>query len=121
MAFSYWNRTAQFLLAGCVMLAGVCILQAQTLGEITGEVMDASGAAMANVPVVATNSATDVVRSTATNSDGVYSFPGLIPGIYQVKATAPGFETVVKKNIELQVQQTARIDFSLAVGQATQT
>src|SRR5262249_44674175 len=56
-----------------------------------------------------------------TNSSGVYSFPDLTPGRYQVKVAAPGFETVVKTNIELQVQQTARIDFTLAVGQATQT
>src|SRR4030088_2679075 len=84
---------------------------AQTLGEITGEVRAPSGAAVPNVPVTATNSATNVVRSTLTNSDGIYSFPGLNPGIYDVKVAAPGFNAVVKSNIELQVQQTARIDF----------
>ena len=48
-------------------------------------------------------------------------FPGLIPGIYQVKVVVTGFETMVKTNIELQVHETARIDFTLSVGQATQT
>ena len=38
-----------------------------------------------------------------------------------MKVSVPGFETEVRNNIELQVQQTARIDFTLAVGQATQT
>src|SRR5258706_933239 len=99
----------------------VSAASAQTVGEITGEVKDPSGANAPNAVVTATNTATNVVRSTVTNSAGVYSFPGLTPGIYNVKASAPGFQTVVKTNIELQVQQTARVDFTLAVGQATQT
>jgi len=74
-----------------------------------------------NAAVTVTNSKTGVVRATATNSAGIYSFPDLTPGIYQVKVAAPGFETVVKTNIELQVQQTARVDFSLLVGQTSNT
>ncbi|MDQ2945994.1 MAG: carboxypeptidase-like regulatory domain-containing protein [Acidobacteriota bacterium] len=98
-----------------------CVASAQTVGEITGEVKDPSGADIANAPVTATNTATNVGRSTATNNAGVYSFPDLAPGTYQVKVAAPGFDTVIKTNIELQVQQTARIDFTLSVGQTTQT
>ncbi len=97
------------------------VAPAQTVGEITGEVKDSSGASAPNVAVTATNAETNVARSTVTNSVGVYSFPGLTPGIYQVKASASGFQTVVKSNIELQVQQTARVDFTLEVGSATQT
>ncbi len=94
---------------------------AQTAGEITGEIRDPSGAVTPNVPVTATNSATNVTRATTTNAAGIYSFPDLTPGTYQVKVAAPGFDTIVKTNIELQVQQTARIDFTLTVGQTTQT
>jgi len=94
---------------------------AQTVGEITGEVKDQSGANAANAAVTATNLETNVARSTVTNSAGVYSFPGLTPGLYSVKAAASGFQTAVKTNIELQVQQTARVDFMLTVGQSTQT
>ena len=112
---------ARVFILGCLLLTTAGMSPAQTLGEITGEVRDPSGAAVPNVPVTATNSATNVARSTVTNSDGIYSFPGLIPGIYDLKVAAPGFNSVVKSNIELQVQQTARIDFSLTLGQATQT
>ncbi len=113
--------SVRVLILGCLLLTAAGMSPAQTLGEITGEVSDPSGAAVPNVPVTATNGATNVVRSTLTNSDGIYSFPGLIPGIYGLKVAAPGFNTVVKSNIELQVQQTVRIDFSLTLGQATQT
>ncbi len=97
------------------------ILLAQTAAEITGQVTDPSGAAVPNAAVTATNTATNVARPTTTNSAGIYSFPELTPGTYQVKVMAAGFENVVKTNIELQVQQVARVDFALAVGQATQT
>src|SRR5436190_3189539 len=94
---------------------------AQTVGEITGEVKDQSGAAVPNASVTATNTDTNIARTTVTNNVGVYSFPGLTPGIYQVKASAAGFQSVLRSNIELQVQQTARVDFMLDVGQSTQT
>src|SRR5258707_4965981 len=104
-----------------LVCATFCSAPAQTVGEITGEVNDASGAIVPNASVTAINSETNVARSTVTNPSGVYSFPGLAPGIYSVKATSGGFQTVVKANILLQVQQTARVDFALEVGQNTQT
>src|SRR5450631_3577501 len=97
------------------------VAMAQTSGEITGEVKDPSGAVMPNASVTVTNAATNVARSTVTNTSGVYSFPDLVPGTYQIKVMAGGFDTVVKTGIELQVQQAARIDFDLRVGQSTQT
>src|SRR6266478_2646834 len=112
---------ARFFVVGWVLLANAGMSPAQTLGEITGEVKDPSGAVAPNAVVTVTNAATNVARSTVTNPSGVYSVPGLIPGVYQVKVAAAGFETVTKTNIELQVQQTARVDFILAVGQASQT
>src|SRR5216684_2954596 len=108
-----------FLLAIALFLPLVAL--AQTSGSITGEVKDPSGAVAPNAAVTATNSKTNVARSTATNAAGIYSFPDLTPGIYDVKVVATGFATIVKTNIELQVQQTARVDFALAVGQSVQT
>jgi hypothetical protein len=94
---------------------------AQTFGDITGEVKDPSGAVAPNASITATNTATNVSRTTRTNEAGIYSFPALIPGTYQVRVEASGFQPVVRSNIDLQVQQTARIDFTLSVGQTTQT
>ena len=107
------------LLAGLTLLSGVA--SAQTAGEITGEVKDQSGAIAPGVPVIATNSETNAARTTSTNSAGVYSFPSLNPGKYNVKVEAPGFQTSLRSGVELQVQQTARVDFTLTVGQASQT
>lgn len=109
-----------FLILGLLcVLSGIAL--SQTFGEITGEVKDPSGAVMPNASVTVTNTATNVARSTVTNTSGVYSFPNLVPGTYDVKVVAQGFDTVVKTGIGLQVQQAARIDFDLRVGQSTQT
>src|ERR1700692_1445171 len=105
----------QILLAG-IFCFSVCIASAQRDGGVTGEVKDPSGAVAPNASVTAINTATNVARNTSTNTSGVYSFPGLVPGNYQVKVEAAGFDTTVKTNIELQVQQTARVDFTLCVG-----
>ncbi|MEO8371300.1 MAG: carboxypeptidase-like regulatory domain-containing protein, partial [Candidatus Solibacter sp.] len=112
-------RTSLLMLG--LLCASLAPVSAQTVGEITGEVRDASGANAPDVAITATNTATNVARSTVTNSAGVYSFPGLTPGVYSVKATASGFQTVVKTDVQLQVQQTARVDFTLQIGQSTQT
>src|SRR5450432_2326856 len=108
-----------------VLFLGLClpvsVATGQTFGEITGEVKDPSGAVTPNVSVTVANTATNVARATVTNTSGVYSFPDLVPGTYQIKVVAAGFDTVVKTGIELQVQQTARVDFDLKVGTSTQT
>ncbi len=67
---------------------------AQTSGSITGEVTDQSGAVAPNAAVTATNSKTNVARSTTTNAAGIYSFPDLTPGTYEVKVTAAGFANI---------------------------
>src|SRR5258708_10824017 len=102
-----------------VLVVGV--LSAQRGGQITGEVKDQSGALLPEASITVTNTATNVARTTTTNSAGLYSFPALTPGVYQVKVVAAGFQAAVTTGIELQVQQTARVDFALTVGQATQT
>jgi hypothetical protein len=109
-------------LLALALFSALCgVMSAQTSGEITGEVKDQSGAVAAGAAITVTNSATNVSRSTVTNSAGVYSFPNLVPGTYQVKVVVAGFDTIVKNGIELQVQATVRADFDLKVGQSTQT
>src|SRR5258708_40140629 len=103
-----------WIVLGLCMTIGIA--SAQTFGEITGEVKDQSGAVAPNAPIAATNTATNASRTTRTNEQGVYSIPALNPGTYQVKVQAPAFQLMVRNNIELQVQQPARINFTLVFG-----
>ena len=92
----------------------------QTLGTITGEVKDTSGAVMPGVTVTAVNNATNALREAQTNDAGAFSFPALPPGSYTVKAELQGFQTGTRA-AELHVEQTLRVDFSLGIGTLSET
>src|SRR5688572_6149018 len=102
-----------------ILLSGA-IIWAQTQGEITGEVTDASGAAMSGVAITVTNQDTNVSRQAVTNAAGAYSFPSLLPGVYRIRAEMSGFQAMVRSDVQLQVQGVARIDFKMQLGQVTE-
>jgi hypothetical protein len=93
----------------------------QTLGELTGRVSDPSGAAVAGAILTLTNINTNAARSTASTDSGDYSFPSLPPGFYKLKTEHPGFKVTASDNIEVQVQQTVRLDLTLQVGQVNES
>jgi len=107
----------------CAVLCGLFGLTAfgQTFGEITGEVRDSTGAVIGAATVTATNAGTNAARTSVSNESGVYSFPSLPPGTYTLKVEKQGFKAFTRQNVELQVQQSARIDFELQVGQVTES
>ncbi|SPF32545.1 hypothetical protein SBA4_1190019 [Candidatus Sulfopaludibacter sp. SbA4] len=69
------------------------------------------------MPACSLAAGTNATRSATTNEAGAYSFSSLAPGTYTLRAEKPGFKTLVRSEIELQVQQAARIDLGLEVGQ----
>src|SRR6266851_5253011 len=107
------------------ILAGVTSLAlpsfCQTFGEITGEVTDSSGGVAVGALVTVTNPQTNFTRQAITNNAGNYTFPALLPGVYNVRAEMQGFQTEIRTGVELQVQQVARIDFQLKVGSLAET
>jgi hypothetical protein len=92
----------------------------QTFGQITGLVTDASGGVLVGAAVTVTNPQTSFTRTENTNGSGLYSFPNLLPGLYDVRVTAQGFQGVIRRGVELQVEQVARLDFQLQVGAVTE-
>ncbi len=93
----------------------------QTLGDISGEVHDQQGAAIAGAAVTLTNQSTGASRSTISNDGGGYAFPALQPGLYSVKTEKTGFKANIEKDIEVQVQSNIRKDFSLTLGAVSET
>jgi hypothetical protein len=93
----------------------------QTFGEITGRVSDASGAAVPGANVTLTNINTNSARTTVSNDSGDYSLPSVPPGFYKLKVERQGFKADISNNVEVQVQQTVRLDFALQVGQISES
>src|SRR5689334_1096503 len=89
--------------------------------ELSGTVTDATGAAVANAKVTATNAGTNIERSTNTDSTGRYIIPLLPPGDYVLTAEAAGFRKSVQRGITLQVNQQASIDIGLRLGQVSES
>jgi len=108
------------LVIGIVVLALPIAAQVST-GELSGSVVDSSGASIANAKVVATNAATGVSREAFTDAAGSYVLTLLPPGTYNLAAEASGFRRVVQNGIPLQVNQRAEVNFKLEVGQVTET
>ncbi len=102
----------------------VCLFAAIGFGQtaqLTGTVIDQSSATVAGTKVTATNINTSVARSTVANQTGNYLITALLPGSYRVTAEAPGFKQISREPIRLEVDQVARLDFNLEVGETRET
>ena len=89
--------------------------------SIQGTVTDASGAAIADAALQVRNVGTGATQNTTSNAQGRYQLPDLGIGDYEIQASKAGFSTVVHRGITLTVGGQSVIDFSMQVGQQTQT
>jgi hypothetical protein len=103
---------------------GVVICGIPCLGQtasVSGLVTDSSGAVVPKADVTLTNNKTNVEYRAASDSDGIYRVPGLVPGVYSGAVSKQGFKNVVKPNIEVQTADALTIDFTFTVGAVTET
>ncbi len=108
-----------FFVAGLFLLPAA--LFGQTAGTIDGEIKDSSGATVAGASLTLTDKATNATRVESSNADGLFTFPSLPPGRYGLSVRMKGFKTESEPDIDLQVQQTVRADFTLQPGQVSET
>jgi hypothetical protein len=95
-------------------------LYGQQFGEITGSTTDASGAVVVGATISVINTATQQVRTAASNDSGIFSVPYLVPGSYTVRAQKEGFKVSTRASVEVQVGDVIRADFSLELGEISQ-
>ena len=94
--FSSMLVALALILSSLVVATPAAHAQAQTAGEITGQVLDPSKAAISNAAVTATNSATGAVRKAQTDSQGHYALTDLPVGTYSVTVEHEGFQQLNK-------------------------
>lgn len=114
-------RFALALLAAYVLLLPktVCA-QSLTSGDVTGTVLDPSGAAVPNATVTLKNDDTGATQSTNTSSTGAYRFHLLNPGSYTVSSAATGFQGRAQ-NVSVAVGQTSTVNLQMQLASASQT
>lgn len=105
----------------CVLILSVPAIAQVTTGTIVGTVTDPSGLGVPGATIRVRNTDQGTELAYQTDSSGYYRAPFLIPGNYQVTVAKSGFRTDVRSGIVLQVDQQARVNFQLTVGQVTET
>lgn len=118
------NNRVRILLA-CLLIglafSSSPVVVAQTVtATLTGNVSDQSGAVVPNVKVLATHQGTKIEYNAESNDSGIYTIPFLPIGEYVVTAELSGFKKLVTNPIKLEVNQIARVDLKLELGEVTQ-
>jgi hypothetical protein len=113
------GKSTLFFVGALVLVFGLLLpfsAQAQTTGEITGQVFDKSKASIADATVTAKNVGTDETRTVQTDSQGHYRITELRVGTYDVSAERQGFRRQVQTGVVLNVAATVQLNFTIEVG-----
>ncbi|MBM3734784.1 MAG: hypothetical protein FJW39_03285 [Acidobacteria bacterium] len=96
------------------------VLFGQGRSSILGTVTDESGAVVPTAKLTVLNTGTQRTWTTQSTVDGNYEVPALEVGRYEVSAEAAGFRKMTVRGITIEVDQRARVDLKLQVGEVTQ-
>ena len=105
----------------CALAAATGAVAQGTTGSVNGTVSDNSGAVLPGVTVTATGPALMGAQSAVSNEQGQYRFPRLPPGMYRVEYQLPGFTTVVREGIQVQISFAATVNVQLQVATLNET
>src|SRR3954447_8456699 len=95
--------------------AAISVALAQD-AQIAGFVSDPLGGRVAGASVLLVQQETGIRRTTVTNARGIYAVAALRPGTYRVQVRKPGFQTIVRQDLTVEVSQQRRVDFDLPIG-----
>ena len=104
-----------------IVLSAAPVSAQLATAELNGRVTDSSGAVLPGVTVTATQTATGLVRSAVTDSDGNYLLSNLPTGPYRLEVGLQGFKSYVQTGIVLQVGATPTINAALELGSLEET
>jgi hypothetical protein len=120
------------MLSRASVFASLCFLAAsfsiprplfsqQVTASIQGTVLDPSGSPVPDSKITAKDLDRGTVYNATTNSEGIYTLPRVSIGRYEIRAESKGFQTAVYPPVTLEMNQIARVNFSMQVGQITET
>ena len=113
-------RSALFVLVLSLAITASAAAQGFT-GQIVGTVTDQTKAVLPGVTITVTNTGTGASREVLTNEAGGFNVPALPAGTYRVEAQLTGFRTEARTGVTVQVNQIARVNFDMSVGDVSQT
>src|SRR3984893_5246472 len=108
-----------FVTFGVILLSSVPIYPQVVGATLSGTVTDQSGAVIPSTQISIKNVATGLTRAGTTDAAGFYTVPNLLPGTYEITATASGFSAEARTGVSLTVGAQQVLNFTLQVGQVT--
>src|SRR5690349_6996999 len=111
-----WRRFLLFFVSSCSLFA-----QTGATATLLGTITDSTSAVVTGVTVRATNVDTQLTRTTTTDASGTYTIFSLPIGRYDIFAQAPGFRSSEVKDLAITIDQRARVDLQLVVGETRET
>src|SRR3984957_6359859 len=120
---SLLRTSAKFrqLILALIFLSSNFALWAATGGSISGTVTDQSGAVVPDATLELVNTGQHSTYHVKSDKQGLYSFPNLAVGHYDLTITAPGFTTQQKTNLTVDTDSAVRVDATLAIGANSDT
>ena len=88
----------------------------QTTGQISGVVVDATGAVLPGVTLTVSSPAMAGNKVVVTDSTGTYVVPALPAGIYRVEAVLDGFTSISVQNIDVRPGQVLKPNIKMSPG-----
>lgn len=117
--FGFWK--IQFAVIALLLAIPLIAVAQVTTATIVGTVTDPSGAVVPGAEVTARNVDTGLTRTVTSSDVGTYRLEFLPVGNYVLEVTNTGFKKSYLSGIVLKVNDTSRVDVSLAVGQVSET
>ncbi|HUQ91663.1 MAG TPA: TonB-dependent receptor [Bryobacteraceae bacterium] len=111
-------RTAT--LSAAFFLVSLLAFAQSERGNISGIVTDPTGAAVAGAGLSVVHRDTNAVSKASTTTGGDYNLANLLPGVYRLEITSPGFKRFLQQNIVVSASTTVRIDAQLQLGQVSE-
>ena len=109
-------RLVILMVAALLIVPPICGQVDVSSSTLKGTVLDQSGAAIPGAVVTVGNPAKGFTKTFTTGEDGIYQFPLLQPGRYNVEVTREGFDKAVANDIELTIGASVIFDIHLKVG-----
>jgi hypothetical protein len=122
----WFSDISRVRFAGLLLALSFCLIppparaQSTAQAEVSGTVLDPSGAAIAEADVSMTETDKDLVHTTRTDKSGGYTFPNLPVGPYQLEVKAQGFKDYQQNGIILVVNNNIQINVPMQIGSASE-
>jgi len=118
--FSF-NSCCTAIACAAVLSLGSAYAQLANTTALIGTITDSSGASLPDVAVKAVNTNTNDSYDVKTNQDGNYTIQFIKVGSYKVTATKDGFATMSQENVQIDLNQSVRTNFTLQLGSVSQS